>query len=329
MNNRPRIAVAISVCCFVTITAPANPIFTGDLDERPLTSENVTVRFSANEAIVEGVYVFDTSDRHLWPMQMILPVVAEDSAVLEGSAVRFRVGASGNLFGVQQEPEFREAYPSEDTLAAGLPEGTKLIFANWRIGAVDSTKRSVITISYRQPLHDGVFYYLPLTKRRLAEPDTNSEKPNNSLVMNITAEPGYDVSLAEPTNGAIWTDGSVTIYLKHRNLIAAKPVRRANASGRPAQWFEVVEGVRRCAAHKTQLQMRTVSVDKEWRHIFAVHLEPYEDCPNALLETLPAFTDRAHVELSYESCATCEELTAKRSVQHAAGNRSTRDQNTR
>jgi len=56
-----------------------NPIAVGEFNDSPLSSENVTVRFGSEYARVDGTYVFNTTDRHLWHMEMIVPLVVRDS----------------------------------------------------------------------------------------------------------------------------------------------------------------------------------------------------------------------------------------------------------
>ena len=136
-----------------------NPIAVGELDERPLSSENVTVRFAGEDARVDGAYMFDTTDWRLGHLQMIVPLVVRVSDDVGAVARAFQIAASGDFIGLQQSPEFREALEPEKNLAPNLPSGLRLVFASWMIGSVAATGRSEIAITYRQPLYDGVFYY--------------------------------------------------------------------------------------------------------------------------------------------------------------------------
>lgn len=295
-----------------TSTAFANPIAVGELDDLPLASENVVVQFHRDEATVEGTYLFDTTKRHGGLLHLIIPIVVRTSDDIEKLGDRFRLQASGNFLGAQLAPSIRPAYPFEEHLAAELPPEWKLVFAVWMLGAVDSTRQSVVSITYTQPLYDGAFYYLPLTKFRATEPDHRDSQIDFGLQMRLRAELGHDVSLDTPNQRAIWGDGFAVVYLKHRNLIAARQVSRPEPVERSAPFIEIISGVRQCAVHHCKLERQTVSAYPGWRHLMTTSPETYEDCPNAFVGAVdPAVARENVIRLTAETCPKCDRVSAQ------------------
>lgn len=309
----------LSVLLVSACTAFANPIAIGELDDLPLTSENVLVSLHHDDAVVEGTYIFDTTERHGGLLNLIIPIVVRASDNGEKLRERFHLQASGNFLGSQQTPEIRPAYSFEEHLAAELPPGLKLVFAVWMVGAVDSTKQSVVSIKYNQPLYEGVFYYLPLTKFRATEPDHHDSQIDFGLQMRLCTESGDDVSLDPPNQRAIWGEGFAVVYLRHRNLVVARQVSHLKSVERYAPFIEIISGIRQCAVHHCKLEIQTVPAGPEWRHIFTTHPEMYENCPNAFIgEIDPRAVRKDAVKLTLETCPQCEQVSARRRAEEDA-----------
>ncbi len=279
----------------------------------------MVVRLAGDRAVVDGAFVFDTNRRRYGHLNVVLPLVVRTTDELEKIAAVFEVQASGNLFGIERSPQFREAYEFEKELPVGLPSDLRLVFASWEVvGATASNSRTELAISYRQPLYHGVFYYLPLTKARWADPEDVRTPPNPALQARLIAEDARQVSLEMPVNGAIWSGSSVALNLRHRNLIAATQVSRPTKIDRLAPYVEVIAGQRRCALHQVALEETTIRVPAQWQSIMTVDLEPFKDCPNAFrwLASPDGSTKMAKaVDVRFESCPKCEEGYSRRSAQ--------------
>lgn len=317
----------ISVALFVTM-AHANPIYIReDIIRAPMLAENVTVHFDGDSAIVEGLYVFeaDKLDPVISEIQIPVVVRADENLDLTNAKVaariqsEFMVSMSGNLYGVRYEPYVWYPDSIEEALVTGLPAGLKLVFFHLCAWEVVSDSPVRLSITYRQPLYDGVFYYLPITRGLIPDarnragmspvswnkPDDGNGPTPYAFQARIFAEKGKQVSLAAPNKDAVWGDSSVTVFMRYLNLIAATQVSMPKDVTVPAPCVETIAGTRRCAIHHVPLEVRKVS--SRCDSSYTVKL--LKNCPNARLSSRETkdVSGSSKVEwVSAEVCPQCE-----------------------
>jgi hypothetical protein len=292
-----------------TRIARANPVFVNNLYLENVSAENVSVSLEKDYATVDGTYLFSLTTRGL--LELDIPVIAGISDKLEDIARRLHIRMTGPAFELENEIQVRElrSRGGEQDLCGDLPKDLRIVMAVSQIGM--TTRNFSLSIRYDQPLYNGVFYYLPITKPFIQNPDPNTEPRRLELQARITARQDFDVSIESPNLDATWSSNSVVIFLKHRRLVAARAIEHPSRLDREAPFHEIISGVRQCALHHVPLTIRENNFAAVWKDIQQTHPEKFEQSPNSFEGLIP--DERWSqgiklVRLRYETCPMCEEI---------------------
>ena len=224
---------------WICATAGANPLI---LEPVYLTSEQLTVKFSPEAAVLKGTFTFRAFARvafaegHL--AELCVPVWLPDDQTKHPPAPSLEIG--GRKPKLWREPLWMSRGLTQWFIGVGLPEpGFRVWVCKFRLPYRLVENEVPVTITYTQPLRrsegDRQFYYLPIIrpmKRESLTVDTNR--------FSITLATGPDCSLAV-TNGqqehAVAAGHSITLTPEDRQPIRAtlkhnsnKTVRRTGAS---------------------------------------------------------------------------------------------------
>ena len=298
--------------------AEANPIAVFDLNTFPMTMENVTIILHDGYATVDGTYMFKLPDDLDTFVTIKIPIVARISDDIEDIRGKAHIKFTGAAVATGKRAGIRELETYETYLNSDLPKGYRLVMAVTQVGI--TTHTFLLSIKYDQQLFGGIVYYLPIIKPPTDNPDSGIEPRGLDFQAKIMTEDGRDVSIEGPSQDAIWSPGSVMVFLKHRRLVAARTVDRPSGLDWEAPFYEIVSGARRCALHHVPLIIEEGHVDPRWHEImFAGKLGPFAKSPNCF-PWLDRYDPRSNpVLVKYEACPECEGLLKTAEEKAVAG----------